>query len=210
MKLLQLSGPPSSGKDTIAKFLYHEYKDHYNITQFVFERYSMPLKTSFSAISNTGHNEFYENDAYESRKDEIIPWLGCSYRQYQINLSELHFKPLYGQDIFARLFGARLEGYDKDAVVVVPDLGFDIETFYLNNVYSSVGMDINDILIIRCHRKGYDFSGDSRSYIYSDVFTSIDINNDGTQEEFEKKGDKVFRSFLNGFDCSKFNEPVEG
>jgi hypothetical protein len=186
--------------------LYNQYKDHHNILQFVFERFSMPLKTSFSAISNTTHNEFYENDVYESKKDEVIPWLGYSYRQYQINLSEKHFKPLYGESIFARLFGARLENYSKDATVVVPDLGFDIETDYLEKMDFKLGID--KVLIIRCHRLNYDFSGDSRSYIYTNYFPSIDINNSGSAEGFESKGERIFESFMRGDDISIFNETV--
>lgn len=206
MNLLLLSGPPSSGKDTIAKFLYEQYHDHLNISQFVFERFSMPLKTSFSAISNTSHNDFYENSVYESKKDEIIPWLGCSYRQYQINLSEKHFKPLYGEDIFARLFVARLEGYSKDATIVVPDLGFQIETDYLEKMDKALNLE--RVLIIRCHRPGYDFSNDSRSYIYTNYFPSIDINNTGSAEGFASKGKQIFETFMRGEGTSKHNEKV--
>lgn len=206
MNLLLLGGPPSSGKDTIAKFLYQQYKDHHNISQFVFERFSMPLKTSFSAISNTRHNEFYENEVYESKKDEHIDWLGCSYRQYQINLSEKHFKPLYGQDIFARLLAARLKTYDRNAAIVVPDLGFDIETDYLERL--DLKLNLGKVLIVRCHRPGYDFSNDSRNYVYTNYFSSIDINNTGSAEGFASRGKWIFESFMRGDDCTKYNDKV--
>jgi hypothetical protein len=145
---------------------------------------------------------------YEQKKDEIIPWLGCSYRQYQINLSERHFKPLYGQDIFARLFGARLQTYYRDAIVVVPDLGFDIEVDYLEK--NDFRLGLNKVLVIRCHREGYDFSNDSRNYVYTDYFPSLDLYNDSTPEIFEIKAKRVFDSFMRGESFPVVSEPVKG
>jgi hypothetical protein len=202
MNLLLLGGPPRSGKDTVGQYLYK--KGTHNL---VFDKMSAPLKKSFAAITNSHINEFFEVDYYEDHKDEIIPWLGCSYRQYQINLSEKHFKPMYGQDIFAKLFAARLSTYDKNATVIVPDSGFDIEIQYLEK--TDYSLQLNRVLIVRCHREGYDFSNDSRNYVYTDHFLSIDINNDGTAEEFQAKGERILESLLKGEDMSRYNEKVK-
>jgi hypothetical protein len=200
MKLILVNGPPYSGKDTIAKHLYGMCSDHHNVVACEFERFSAPLKTSFSAISGTSHNEFYENNVYEQVKDEVIPWLGVSYRQYQINLSEKHFKPLYGDNIFARLLFARLDTYNKDVVVLVPDLGFDIEIDTAEKT-----MEPNEVLLIRCHRPGFT-AFDSRKYVYSEKFKSVDLNNDKFTSEFINKAEKVFEAFMGNQSLAKFNE----
>jgi len=186
MKVILISGPPRSGKDTFAKY---NFKRRQNT---VFERFSAPLKTSFAAISNKSYNEFFEVDYYENHKEEPISWLNnVSFRQYQINLSEKHFKPLYGEEVFGNLFVKRLERVPNDSVILVPDSGFDVEINVLKKA-----LPIEDLLLVRTHREGYDFKGDSRSYIYSQDIFSIDLSNNGTQTEFEIKSLNILDELL--------------
>ena len=192
MKIILFGGPPFSGKDTAAKYLWNNSPN-----PILFERFSAPLKTAFSAIVGKPYNQFYEVEYYEDNKEKIIPWLGVSYRQWQIDFSEKFLKPNYGNDIFGKLFIERSYNYIKSLnnpykVMVVPDCGFDIEVNYLEQ-----HVNTEDVLLIRVHRDGCDFSKDSRNYVYSNKFMSIDVNNNGTQEEFEAKIESIVNTFLN-------------
>lgn len=194
MKIILLNGPPSSGKDTAAKHIYS--KLHTNTAGVLFERFSAPLKTAFAAITGKTYNHYYEVAWYEEHKEKIIPWLGVSYRQWQIDFSEKFMKKYYGDDIFGKLFVERIMAKQMSAtnpykVAVVPDSGFDIEIEYLEK-----HLNIDDILLIRCHRDGYDFSKDSRNYVYSKHFMSLDVNNNESQELFEEKMEVIYNNFV--------------
>jgi hypothetical protein len=191
MKTILFNGPPSAGKDTAAKFLWNS-----NSNPVLFERFSAPLKTAFSAITGKPYNQFFEVEWYESHKEEVIPWLGVSYRQWQIDFSEKFMKPNYGKDIFGKLFVERLWGHQKRfdnpyKCCVVPDSGFDIEIEYLEQHVS-----IDEVLLVRVHRDGCDFSKDSRNYVYSDKFFSLDVHNNGTQEAFENTIGVIYQNFV--------------
>lgn len=200
MKILLFNSPPLAGKDTAAKYLYRKY-DHPESTQDVyFDRFSAPLKETFAALAKKPINEFLEVDYYEAHKEEPVPWLNnVSFRRYQINLSELHFKKEYGESIFGELFSNRIKQLidyrdgNLDFTVVVPDSGFDIEISVLAKHF-----DPKNILLSRIHRKGCDFKKDSRSYVYTDQFSCIDIYNNGSIEEYYKKIDYIYDSFVLG------------
>lgn len=181
------NGPPGSGKDTAAKFLYY---DDYDI---VFERFSRPNKTAFAACVGARCNHFFEVAGYESKKDEVIPWLGVSYRQWQIDFAEKYMKPLYGKDIFTKLFIQRLKNYKESSIIVVPDLGFQIEVDTLE-----AHLDPKDVIIVQSSREGCDYSKDSREDVVSSKFQLIKLDNNGTQQEYEEKVDLLTYQFIHG------------
>jgi hypothetical protein len=51
-------------------------------------------------------------------------------------------------------------------------------------------------LLVRTYRPGYDFTGDSRSYLPDVGIANYDVQNDGTQAEYEAKIDKIVGDFL--------------
>jgi hypothetical protein len=56
---------------------------------------------------------------------------------------------------------------------------------------------MENILLIRIHRDGYTFEGDSRDYIPDGVITNtVDIDNNGTLEDYLKKVETVVRGFI--------------
>jgi hypothetical protein len=66
---------------------------------------------------------------------------------------------------------------------VVSDCGFQSEVDTLLD-----GLKLSDILLIRLHRKGHSFTGDSREYVKLPEYeTQLDIENDGNKQEFENK-----------------------
>lgn len=202
MKILLTNAPPSGGKDTLAQYLlphpelFPDYDMH-------FERFSRPHKEAFAAMTGAKIDLFYNVEHYEDTKNDVIPWLGVSYRQWQIDFSEKFMKPLYGDDIFTRMFYARVLGREQDnknrkdakkSIFVVADCGFNVELQALLDY----GVKPEDILLMRVHRPGCTYKGDSRSYIYNKAVLACDINNDGTKEQYYDRAIGAMTMWLSG------------
>lgn len=170
-KFILLNGPPRSGKDSAAAALCDTY------STMVHEKFSAPLKYGFAGMMNVGCREFVVDD-YEARKEEVVPELGVSFRQWQIDFSEKFMKPLYGNDVFARLLFSRMKNYEQQSLIVISDCGFQIEVDTLLE-----HVPIEQTLLIRCVRDGYDFKGDSRGYLVSRGPSVVCANN-GTLDEW--------------------------
>jgi hypothetical protein len=168
-KIILLNGPPSSGKDTAAKHIrdwYHGQRDMSDQEQWnnrcALDRMSMPIKRAFAGTMSLPIDADGNCQPWESKKEEVIPEFGISYRQWQIDFSESFLKK-YDEAIFGTLLSTRIERRFAKGIanlVVIPDCGFkiEIETLYAN-------FDPKDILLVRCHRNGFNFVGDSRSYV---------------------------------------------
>lgn len=189
-KVVLFNGPPRSGKDTAARacFACEDLNNYYR----VFERMSRPLKKGFAGVVGVPVNKFDHVEHFEDRKEERIDFIGVSFRQFQIDMSEKFMKPLYGQDVFGRLFVQRVMRQTNprlNVVIFVPDCGFDIEYTTLSNAF-----DPENVLVVKLYRPGTDFKGDSRTYLKVGSFGDkrdtehvIHVNNAGTQDEFERK-----------------------
>ena len=189
-RVVLFNGPPSSGKDTAARYLYHSTTIDY---PFVQERMSMPIKKAFASIMGEYIDKWGDVAGYEDKKEQNIELLGCSYRQWQIDFSEKFMKPLYGEAIFGALFCLRAARHSKNAVFLVPDCGFDIEYKTLTDVFG-----LSNVFVIKLYRPGCTYAKDSRSWLKvgSDFIPDqgdatgryvAHINNSGTQDEFEIK-----------------------
>lgn len=167
MKIILINGPSRSGKDTAALAIKSllSFPKFENFT-FEFDRFSLPIKHAFAGLMGAMIDDFGNVEHYEEIKEQVIPELGVSYRQWQIDFSERFMKPLYGENIFGRLFIQRARDIDFNSthgfepVIVVPDCGFQIE---LETVLAA--FDREDIALIRVMRPGFDFTGDSREYV---------------------------------------------
>jgi hypothetical protein len=148
-----LNGPPRSGKDTAARII---IKD---MPGTVRHGFADPLKNATHAL----YCRACASDAYEDVKDTPhADFLGLSPRQAYIEMSERMVKPVRGKAFFgsvmvrqverARAAGARM--------VVIPDSGFASE---LAPIIAAVGPA--SVLLLRMHRPGATFAGDSRSYV---------------------------------------------
>jgi len=177
MKIILLNGPPRCGKDTIARFLLEHLREGNDTVRFL--RMSHPIKRAFAGFVNAPIDEFGAvGNNWEENKDVPSALLnGKTYRQWQIDFSEHMMKPLYGEDVFGRVFAADIAHNPAD-YVLVPDCGFSVEA-------KSLLKHLPDarLLLFRVHRPGCDFSGDSRSYIHPyGVHVSEDIYNDSSLE----------------------------
>ena len=166
-KIILLNGPPSSGKDTAARHirtLANDVQFGNAVRRCALDRMSMPIKRAFAGTMNLPIDEDGCVQPWESRKEEIIPLFGVSYRQWQIDFSE-RFLKTYNKAIFGELLLERIQRRFHKGIaqmIVVPDCGFDIE---IETIYSH--FDPRDILLVRCHRPGFTFQGDSRSYVHA-------------------------------------------
>lgn len=186
MNIILFNGPPGCGKDTAASYL---YESRWSLPgTWRFDRMSMPNKRAFAGTVGAEVSEFGIVAGWEAQKDQPDPLLnGKSFRQWQIDYSESFMKPLYGGDVFARLFADRHRhrADERRYTVLVPDCGFPIEVLGLRKEFRKAG-----ILLFRIYRPDHDFSFDSRGYIEPtpDMGISvIDVWNDGTRTEFEGK-----------------------
>lgn len=194
-KILFFNGPPRCGKDTAAIYTMNRFSSlpvmgtRGHIPEIQFDRFAMPIKRAFAGMTASDIDRFGNVEPYESTKGDVIPWLGVSYRQWQIDFSEKYLKG-YGQDIFAKLFIQRNENTRAKAIVV-PDSGFAEE---VGPIAEHFGLE--NIILLRIHRPGFDFTGDSRSYLYDVVPNELDIQNDEDVATFHGKLHGIVENFL--------------
>jgi hypothetical protein len=198
-RVILFNGPPSSGKDTAALACFDVSKWTPPYPYLVFDRMSMPNKKAFAGTVSYPVEKHSHVSGFEERKEDPIPIFGVSYRQWQIDFSEKFMKPLYGEDIFGKLFIDRSSRQSKDAIFLVPDCGFDIEHYTLAEHF---GRD--NVFVMKLYRPGYGFKNDSRSYLsvggnfVKDVLDNVrHITNNGTKDEFEQKVLRVVKEWLN-------------
>lgn len=182
-RYILINGAPRSGKDTIAKNFICRYPKN-----AIFERFSRPHKEAFAAMTKADIEEWFNVLPYENDKTAVIPWLGVSYRQWQIDFSEKFMKPLYGDDIFGRMLLERTRHFYDHVPVIVPDCGFQVEV----DTFAAA-----DCLLIRVERKGTSFEGDSRSHVEPcGGWSFITLHNNGTQDEIERASFAYINSWL--------------
>ena len=191
MKIILLNGPAGSGKDTAAALLAEANGG--GIVKF-----ASPLKRAAAAIYFSGNQKkFDEFDTYEEKGIEREEFFGKSCRQVQIDISEKFLKVQHGQDVFGRILSKSLSYYKElgyDTNFYVSDSGFVPEAEVLVKDYSPA-----NVILVRIYRPGYNFEGDSRSYIRLDHLgvQSHDVHNDGTPTEFLTKLMEIIEPFTN-------------
>lgn len=196
MKVILFNGPPRSGKDSLSLATEGFVFDQPNTGMVVHEKFSRPLKAAFAAMMNETMNEDFNVGFYEEHKEEVIPCLGVSFRQWQIDFSEKFMKPLYGNDVFGRLLWDRLAGQieeveGKPAFVVISDCGFQVEVDYLLKK-----LPPENIFLFRLQRHGTSYVGDSRGYIYApESVLQCEFYNDGPLADMQERVCKAIKEW---------------
>jgi len=167
--LILLNGPPRCGKDTAAKIIAER-----SVMRTFPAKFASMLKSGAQAA--LGLNP--DPAAFEAVKDDPQGYLNDhTWRQVWIKHSEEYMKPLYGDSIFGALLGAALRDmYARDdfkgpvpGIVTVSDSGFRGEAEELLHT-TTWGDDEalfqhENVILVRLHRTGCTFEGDSRGYI---------------------------------------------
>ena len=184
-----LNGPPGSGKDYAANVL-TECPDltveHWKFAQ--------PLRDMLFALLEGDEGQ------YDNIKSSVIRPYNVTGRQIMIDMSEYFMKPCYGKDIFGQIAQGRLAEYiqnndqlgnEHPDIIVFSDCGFRDE---LLPVIKLIGEE--NCFLIRLHRDGHTYEGDSRSYVEIGNIQSVDIRNTGTVA-FDEKIIKAVQDWMN-------------
>lgn len=159
LTVLLINGPPRSGKDTLAELIWA-----YNPLVHL-EKFARPIKAAIPVAYGIDLQDWKNRYDTTASKDTPFPeFLGKSPRDVQIAFSENFLKPIHGKDVFGRMLVTRLSRLPSPRpprrVVVVSDSGFHDEA---KAVVDAVGA--NNTFLVRLHRKGCTFHGDSRGHI---------------------------------------------
>lgn len=191
MKVLLLNGPPQAGKDEAAKAAMRALQKAE--APFIHAKFSAPIKGAWSGMGIP---------YTEATKELPHPAFGVSHRQWAIDFSEKFMKPLYGQDIFARLMISHLETFGNETVVI-SDCGFQVEFEALLK-----WTRLTELWLITLTRRGVgitDFGSDSREFInpYSPqgklrCHQYLKIINDGGLDDLGDVVEEYILKWLNG------------
>lgn len=188
MKIIGFSGPPHSGKDSIADALTCLMNDRMGWPYPAVKR-SLAAPMRRVGMTLLGWDPL-DDAAYVRLKEEpqilfkrefknngiIVETEHDNLRQFMICFSEAFIKLHYGQDFWGRLLYSEAVALGlEDAIIVIPDLGFHSEIQFFEN---TIGAD--NFVTVQLMRKGYDFSKDSRDYVSSKQL--IEFHNDYTIE----------------------------
>lgn len=180
---LVLNGPPSSGKSTLQRHAIRAFT--YKLKAFP-ESIAAPIKQCMAAFLGVAYSSI--------KKDEKLNLLKLANvdrehdpREALIELSEHHFKRLYGDDIFGRALLYRTSSNHRvhnNQVFVIDDCGFEEEfsAFPRERTY-----------LVRIIRPGFDFNSDSRGFVSSPNRILI---NDGDLHKAECLMDDIVQQCL--------------
>lgn len=168
-----LNGPPGSGKDTLAGRLVGSSNLPMKIVKF-----AAPIKRIVAATYFGGDYEAFQRfDTFEMKNIPHDRFFGKSCRQVQISTSEDWLKILHGQNVFGDILANDIQESPGayECFHIVSDSGFRAEAEVLINRFNP-----ENVLLVRIHREGFTYAGDSRNYIYLDDLgvRSLDIKNE--------------------------------
>ena len=191
------NGPPRSGKDSACEIIMKHYPEvHYAyFKEVLYKESAKILGLDFNFWAKVCQNG--------DLKD--LPMLIMSAgetgammtpRDILIYLAEKVLKPKYGQDFIARetantiaeLIQLQREKSNEEAVIVVPDLGFDYEIDTVRKMIPDA-----HVISVAIHRPGFTFEGDSRNYVKN---ASFSLHNVGSYEDFKHKVLRLFRNVV--------------
>ena len=174
MKIILINGPPRSGKDFAGRAIAAAIPGPTRIVKMAKE-----LKERCHAAHRliNVHGEPFAHDTFEDNKDKpTAVFEGMTPREAYIAFSENWIKPTFGAAQLGRWLADDIDEFPC-ATHIVTDSGFTEEAMVLVQEFGA-----ENITLLRVHRKGYDFSGDSRGYIDLPVRT-LDLINDEAFKE---------------------------
>ncbi len=160
-KLIILNGPPGCGKDTIARLFVKQLMH----TELRFKGELVRVALLIARISEVTWNERYNNRALKEAPWDLLG--GLTQRQYLIKVSEEWIKPVFGKGYFGKALANEAAALGRD--VVVSDGGF------IEEVGAVIAGTDHEIHVVRLHRQGFTYEGDSRSYVYNSGAIEHDV-----------------------------------
>lgn len=188
-KLIIFNGPPSSGKDEACKYITENANAVSSIVHITFKQKLTHLTQVIFGVTPEWWEPLYTESGKNIPRDELD---GKSQRDALIFVSETIIKPTMGKEYFGKAtIKDIVKALDNGHSAVISDGGFIEEMIAIDN---EPRINKDDVLVVRCHREGYDFSGDSRSFVNAEDygFDVIDIWNDGSLERYHSKLEYCF------------------
>lgn len=180
-----INGPSGSGKSTLAKAIIDSVPACWP------DAFAEPVREMIRSVFFPEDGPVYfEHDLKDGAvKKKILSEVAAighssmygygTVRETMIDFAEKFMKPRFGEDVFGRLLWKRCAEQDLwYSHFIIDDNGFAPEASYVISQSSPA-----DCLLIRLHRTGCSFAGDSRSHITLDRVRTIDLHNDGAASE---------------------------
>lgn len=155
IRLVGFSGPPRSGKDTIAGHLSSRLAFRGNKTQIL--AHSTPMRMAVYAYLGLS----YSDEHYHENKDipiDVGHGRQTTIRREMISLSESHVKARFGHDWWGHNLINRID--ISDGIVLVTDMGFQAEHDLFMDAFGP-----ENCAWMHLYRDGTSWDGDSRSYV---------------------------------------------
>lgn len=185
-KIILLCAPPFSGKDVTAEYLCRKYGwRHAEFKDKLFQ-----LTKDLFCVSENDWLELYKRE----NKEKPTSLLGDrSPREALILVSERVVKPLFNDHYFGTAAARKISQVWRDYNIpfVFSDSGFVSEVQPLIELAGK-----ENIMIVRIHRPGCTFKGDSRNYIHIDGIHSVDIENNSSVDDLFNKVEKEIGQWL--------------
>ena len=179
-KIVFFNGPPRSGKDTIVMGLLSRFPTSQNI------KFSTPLKTALPVFFGLTQSQISKLEQDKDTPREYF--LGKSWREVQISLSEHWAKPIFGAIVFGNITKNIIENEFDSNIFLISDSGFQEEAGALIEHFGK-----ENCLLIRLKREGTTFDKDSRSY-WENVFDIQEItiyNNKSIEAGIDKTAEII-------------------
>lgn len=177
-----LNGPPRAGKDTAIEVLSEVFPDA-DVYQF------------FRPIKELLHQELglsVPYDFYEATKDVPLPEFGgMTPRRAYIDKGD-RMQAEFGHSVLTDTYFEAIAS--SNAPVLVTTCGMDSEALEIARIFG-----VENMLVLRIHRDGCDFSQDSRSWVHSPHLNIRDVRNvHGRQREYQSEIAAVCRAWIDG------------
>lgn len=174
-KVIILNGPPGAGKNFLAEILEGLSTYDGKPTPYFKEcQNKTALHNQAIALSGIPHDEWHSR--YVVRELKETPWDkldGMTQREFLIWISEEVVKPRFGKGYYGEISANKcLELWSKGYTPVFSDGGFSEELKAMTDVLGE-----ENVFVARLYRDGCSFEGDSRNYIFNEVFEGDFKNN---------------------------------
>lgn len=195
--VIMFNGPPRSGKDSACEIIMEHFPEVYYayFKEVLYEETAKILGLNFTFWARVCQN----NNLKDLPMLDLTPGKASGLmtpRDILIYLAEKVLKPKYGQDFIARgtadtiaeLIQLQREQSNEEAVIVVPDLGFDYEIDTVRKMIPDA-----HVISVAVYRPGFTFEGDSRNYVKE---ANFGLHNTGSYEDLENKVLRLFRNII--------------
>lgn len=191
------NGPPRSGKDSACEIIMKHFPEvHYAYFKEVLYRETakiLGLDFNFWAkVCQNGDLKDSPMLTVSTGETESL----MTPRDILIYLAEKVLKPKYGKafiaqgtaETIAKLIKSQREQSNEEAVIVVPDLGFDYEIDTVREMLPNA-----HVISVAIHRPEFTFEGDSRNYVKKPNFM---LYNYGSYGEFKYQAVQLFKNIV--------------